>query len=67
MAGTDGDGTARDVYFEFTVVGAVVKATAIDSLTGTEVCIVGPATAARADLQRLAVAKLKARLARDSA
>lgn len=57
----------RDVYFEFTVIGASVKATAIDSLTGIEVTVVGPATAARGDLQRLAVAKLKARLARDGA
>jgi hypothetical protein len=37
--------------------------TAIDAATGTEVSIMGPAGAARADLERLAVAKLEARLA----
>jgi hypothetical protein len=56
----------RDVYFEFTVVGASVKASAIDSLTGIEVSVVGPAAAARSDLQRLALAKLKGRLARET-
>jgi hypothetical protein len=56
----------RDVYFEFTVVGATVKATAIDSLTGVEVSVIGPAAAARADLQRLALAKLERRLAREA-
>ena len=55
----------RDVYFEFTVIGQTVKVTAIDSATGTEVATMGPASASRADLQQLALAKLKARLARE--
>jgi hypothetical protein len=54
----------REVYFEFTPVGAVVKVAAIDSATGIEVVVMGPATASQADLERLALAKLKARLAR---
>lgn len=54
----------REVYFEFTQVGASVKVAAIDAATGTEVVVVGPATAAPADLERLALAKLRARLAR---
>jgi hypothetical protein len=54
----------RDVYFEFTVVGAVVRVSAIDSATGIEVVTMGPASASQADLQQLALAKLKARLAR---
>jgi hypothetical protein len=55
---------SREVYFEFTVVGAAVKVAAIDSLTGVEVSVMGPVTAARGDLERLALAKLKARLER---
>jgi len=54
----------RDVYFEFTAIGASVKVVAIDAATGTEVSVVGPAGAAQADLERLALNKLKARLAK---
>jgi uncharacterized protein DUF6898 len=50
------------VYFEFTPVGGSVKVAAIDATTGTEVCVIGPARAAQADLQRLALQKLRARL-----
>jgi hypothetical protein len=50
------------VYFEFTPVGTSVKVVAIDAATGTEVSVIGPARAAQADLQRLALQKLKARL-----
>ncbi len=57
----------RDVYFEFTAIGAAVKVVAIDAATGTEVSVMGPASAAQADLERLAVQKLKARLKRDFA
>jgi len=59
-----GDG-GREVYFEFTVVGSVVRATAIDSVTGIEVVVMGPTSASQADLRQLALAKLKARLARE--
>jgi hypothetical protein len=60
-------GAEREVYFEFIAVGPAVKVTAIDSLTGTEVTVMGPASAAQADLQQLALQKLKARLSRDQA
>jgi hypothetical protein len=53
------------VYFEFTPIGASVKVAAIDAATGTEVSVVAPAGAAQADLQRLALQKLKARLKTD--
>jgi hypothetical protein len=56
----------REVYFEHTVIGSTVKVVAIDSLTAIEVSIVGPATAARSDLERLALQKLKARLGRET-
>jgi len=55
----------REVYFEFTVIGQAVKVTAIDSMTGIEVVTMGPTSASKADLQQLALAKLKARLARE--
>jgi len=61
--GTDGPG---EVYFEFTRIGASVKVAAIDGVTGIEVAVVGPASAAPSDLERLALAKLKARLAKES-
>jgi hypothetical protein len=59
------DFDGREIFFEFTVIGATVKASAIDSVTGIEVSIVGPVSASRAHLQRLALAKLERRLARD--
>ncbi len=60
-----GEGGSREIYFEFVAVGASVKVTAIDGQTGIEVTVVGPVTAAQSDLQRLALAKLKSRLARE--
>jgi hypothetical protein len=59
----DKDGTsAGGVYFEFTPIGGSVKVAAIDAATGTEVCVIGPARSSQADLQRLALQKLRARL-----
>jgi len=55
-----------EVYFEFTRIGAAVKVAAIDGVTGIEVAVMGPAAAAPSDLERLALAKLKARLAKAS-
>jgi hypothetical protein len=57
-------GAAGRVYFEFTRVGACVKVAAIDGESGIEVTVIGPAAAAPSDLERLALAKLKARLAK---
>ena len=59
-------GDPREVYFEFTAVGASVKVVAIDAATGTEVSVIGPARAAQSDLERLALGKLRARLAKDA-
>jgi hypothetical protein len=55
-----------EVYFELTKLGGSVKVVAIDAATGVEVTVVGPATAAPSQLQQLALAKLKARIARES-
>jgi hypothetical protein len=61
------EGDSHAVYFEFTAIGAVVKVVAIDARTGTEVSVMGPSNAVQADLERLALQKLKARLAREGA
>ena len=58
-------GQPREVYFEFTVIGPTVRVAAIDGLTGIEVVVIGPATARKADLEKLALAKLKAKLAKN--
>jgi hypothetical protein len=64
---TDDATTApREVYFEITVMGAHAKVAAIDGASGIEVMVLGPAHAAETELKRLAVAKLRARLARRS-
>ena len=46
----------RDVYFEFTVVGAAVRVSANDNATGIEVVAMDPASASQADFQQLALA-----------
>ncbi|MDB5599755.1 MAG: serine hydroxymethyltransferase [Xanthobacteraceae bacterium] len=62
-----GDQTgSRDVYFEFTSIGATVKVVAIDAASGTEVTVMGPARTPQSDLQRLALQKLMLRLAREA-
>jgi hypothetical protein len=60
-----GKQTPDEVFFEFTRVGNSVRVAAIDGATGIEVTVVGPASAASSDLERLALAKLKARLAKE--
>ena len=52
-------------FFEFTQIGASVRVAAIDGATGIEVAVIGPASAAPRDLERLALAKLRARLAKE--
>ncbi|MHA1524638.1 MAG: DUF6898 family protein [Alphaproteobacteria bacterium] len=47
-----------EVYIEFHSVGNVVKVSAVDAATGTEVSIMGPANTARAILERNALRKL---------
>jgi hypothetical protein len=51
-----------EVYFEFTAIGRSVKVCALDAATGTEVSVIGPASASQADLQRLALQKLVTKL-----
>jgi hypothetical protein len=60
------DAGRREVLFEFTAVGGVVKVAAIDAATAIEVSVMGPAGASKADLERLALQKLEARLRRET-
>jgi hypothetical protein len=64
MAGDDHKAEPGEVFFELTRLGSTVKVVAIDGATGTEVSVIGPSSAAQSDLERLALAKLKVRLAR---
>jgi uncharacterized membrane protein len=59
------DSEEHDVYFEFIKLGNAVKVTAIDSVTAIEVSVMGPANAAKSDLERVALRKLEARLKRE--
>jgi hypothetical protein len=54
---------SREFLIEFVRQGAYMRVAAVDSATGTEAVIVGPANAARADLEALAVRKLERLLA----
>lgn len=54
------------IIFEFVVMGASVKVSAIDAKTGKEVSIVGPATATRRVLERTAANKLRFVMNRDA-
>lgn len=59
--------SARETLIEFIVLGDFAKVSAIDAASGIEVSVIGPAQAARADLEKLAVAKLERRLTGRSA
>lgn len=47
-----------EVYFEYTAIANVVRVAAVCSVTGTEVVVMGPASASQVDLERLALRKL---------
>jgi hypothetical protein len=49
----------REIFVEFVVQGNFVKVTAIDSVTGLEASIVGPASAAQSVLAEAARRKLE--------
>jgi hypothetical protein len=52
-------GEPREVYFELYPVGDSMKVSAVDGATGTEVSIVGPAKLPQAELERVALNKLR--------
>jgi len=67
MTSGTADAVGRQVYFEFMPMGGSMRVTAIDSLTAIEVVILAPVATPRADLERLALRKLKNRLDREHA
>ena len=54
----------EEVLFEFHRIGSVVKVSAVDPVTLTEVSISGPASAGEAALRQAAIKKLRYVLAR---
>ena len=52
-----------EVYFEFTQLGQQMRVAAIDARTGIEVVVIAPLSATQIQMQNLALAKLKRRLA----
>jgi hypothetical protein len=64
MAGAD-DG-AEEILIEFVIRGNVARVTAIHAATGTEVTIVGPASAPRAVLKAAVSRKLAYVMGKDS-
>lgn len=54
-----------EVIVEMRPVGGVVRVAAIDVATGTEVVVMGPASASKQTLEQVAIAKLKRKLAMD--
>jgi hypothetical protein len=51
--------TDREVLFEFTIVGEYMRVAAIDTQTGVEVVVLGPANAPRDGLEAIALRKLE--------
>jgi hypothetical protein len=51
-----------EIYIEYKQVGQAMKVIAVDAATGTEVVIMGPASAAQSHLQKVAIRKLKMQL-----
>ena len=56
-----------EVYFEFVQVGQQMRVAAIDVATGIEVIVITPATANKYQMQTMALAKLRRRLAGEAA
>ncbi len=53
------------VLFEFVQIGQQMRVAAIDEETGIEVVVIAPLNAARSDMERLALAKLRKRMSQD--
>lgn len=54
-----------EVIVEMRPVGSVVRVAAVDVATGTEVVVMGPASASQQTLEQVAIAKLRRKLAMD--
>jgi hypothetical protein len=67
--GSDKDDSAdarKEIYIEYKQVGQAMKVTAVDSETGMEVVIMGPASAAQTHLQKIAIQKLEMQLKKEA-
>ncbi|MDB5506488.1 MAG: hypothetical protein JWR75_1126 [Devosia sp.] len=51
-----------EVLFEFRQVGPQIRVAALDAASGIEVVVIAPLSASRAQMQTLALAKLRRRL-----
>ena len=60
MSSAEGGG---EVLLEFVRIGAQMRVSAIDAKTGIEVVIVAPANAPRSQIEKVAIAKLRRKLA----
>lgn len=65
MTARDGP-SGREVLFEFRHIAGQIRVAAIDAATGTEVIIIAPAGSSRTEMQRVATAKLRRRMATTS-
>jgi hypothetical protein len=52
-----------EVYFEFVQVGQQMRVAAVDAATGTEVIVITPVSATKLQMQQVAMAKLRKKLA----
>jgi len=52
-----------EVYFEFVQVGQQMRVAAVDAATGVEVIVITPVSANKIQMQQIALAKLRKRLA----
>ena len=52
-----------EVYFEFVQVGQQMRVAAVDATTGTEVIVITPVSATKLQMQQVALAKLRKKLA----
>ena len=62
----DRGGKSGEVFFEFTQLGAQTRVAAIDAATGLEVVVIAPTAATPLQMQNLAPAKLRRKLAEQS-
>lgn len=60
---SEGGGSSGEVYFEFTQLGGQMRVAAIDADSGTEVVVIAPLNATKLQMQTVALAKLRKRLA----
>lgn len=66
FGGQKGSPAGAEVFFEFTQIGGQMRVAAIDASTGIEVIVIAPVSATQIQMQNVALAKLKRRLAAEN-